>query len=102
MAGSAHAISVTVCEREERVVLRRQSSGKPRSGRMTSGAGGRPAGGHVIGISCRGEVCFVARVAGGRRACEYVVDVAFAAHDVHMRTGQRKRRVVVIEGRARP
>lgn len=102
VACSAYAVRIPVSKREEGVILRRQCRGEPGSSRVTCRAGGRPSGGHMVRIGCRGEVRLVARVAVGRRSRENVIDVALVARNVHMCASKREWRVVVIESSSGP
>ena len=69
---------------------------------MAGGAGGRPAGGDMVGIGGAGEVRFVAGIAIGRCAGKDVIDVAEIAGDGDVGAGEREGRVVVVEGCAGP
>ncbi len=98
----AHPVRIPVRKWEKRVILRRQCCRQPRSSRVTCRAGSRPSRGHVVWVGRRGEVRLVARIAVRRRSRENIIDVALVARNVHVRSGQRKWRVVVIEGSAGP
>ena len=102
MAGSAHAVSVAMVEREEGVVTRRQRGGNPRGGGVARGAGGGPTRSNMIGICGAGKVCLVARVTIGWRSGKHVIDVALIAPDVDVCPGEREGCVVVVEGRPGP
>ena len=102
VARGADPVRVAMVHREERVIAGRQGCGHPRGGGVAGGAGGGPARCRVIGIRGPGEVRLVAGVAIGRRSREDVIDVAKIAGHRGVRAGQRERRVVVIEGCARP
>jgi len=98
MASSADAIGVPMFEWEEGVVAGGQSCRQP-GGRSVAGrAGSRPARRHVIRIRGSGEVLLVAAITCSRRTGKDIVDVAQNAGNRGMRTRQRERRVVVIEG----
>ena len=57
---------------------------------------------NVIGIRGALIILGMARVAIGRSAREFIVDVALVARNVDMETGQRKGSLRVIENGARP
>lgn len=71
---------------------------------MAGGTGVWESRGHVIGIVGGVVVRLVTRVTVGRNAGVVIVDVAHGAghRRVRMEPGQRKRRVVVIEGSGYP
>ncbi len=88
-------------QREGRVVVVEDRAG-PACGGMAGCARRREASGLVIRIGRAGEVLGVARVAIRRSSSKHVIDVAAGAGDRRVRAGQRERRLVVIEDRARP
>ena len=81
VTGCAHAICVSMVEREERVITARQGTGQPCGRGMASGAGGGPSSRCVIRIGRATVISGVARVAIGRRARKYIVDMALGAGD---------------------
>jgi len=62
----------------------------------------RESRGHVVRIRGAVEILHVARRTGGAQARENIVHVATGTGDRGMGTGQRERRVVVIEDRSSP
>ena len=75
----------------------------PRCRRVANRAVRRETRLHVIRIRCALVILDVARIAIGRRARKFTVDVALHTGDVHMSAGQRKLcEPVVIESRACP
>lgn len=93
------ALRVVVRDLEPRVI---KGCAEPRRGRVAGLAGCGEPGGHVIRAGGALILHLVARIAIRRRSGEDIVDMAACARNADVRTGQRKRRVVVIEGRARP
>ncbi len=69
---------------------------------MTNCARGWKAGRAVVGIGGTSVIRFVAGIAVGGGSGEDVVHVARRAGHIHMCSGQRKRRAVVIERRIGP
>ena len=102
MTRGANALGVAVIQIKERVITAGQSCGQPCSRRVARGAGGWPSRRRVVRIRGSGVVLGVAGVAIRRGSCKHVVDVAQGASHSGMRARQRERRVVVIEGRAKP
>src|SRR5580692_872353 len=97
MAGSADPVRIPMVDGEERMVRGGQGCRHPCRRRVACGAGGGPARGSVIGVRGSIEICGVARVAIGRRAGKDIIDVAQVAGYGGVRTGERERRVVVVE-----
>lgn len=101
MAGSAHAIRISVIGREVRVVERGPSPG--RCG-VARGAGRGEAGGCMVRVRRPVVVRLMAAHASGWQRRVVIVHVAH--HAGHggggVETGEREGRVVVIEGRACP
>jgi len=102
MASSADAIGVPMIEGEEGVVAGGQSRRQPGGRSVACGASCRPARRYVIRIRGSGEVRLVAAIAGCWSAGKDIVDVAQIAGNRGMRTSQRKRCAVVIEGCSSP
>jgi len=84
------------------VIAGGQRSRQPGSSGVAGRTGSRPARCHVIRIRGSCEVRLVAAIAGRRCAGKDIIDVTQNAGNSCMRARQRKWRVVVIEGRARP
>ena len=102
MASSADAIGVPMIEWEEGVVAGGQSRRQPSGRSVACRASCRPARRYMIRIRGSGEVHLVAAIAGCRCAGKDIVDVAQIAGNRGMRTSQRKRCAVVIEGCSSP
>ena len=75
---------------------------EPCGGRVAHCAIRREAGGYVVRIRGSSEIRLMAAIAGRRCAGKDIIDVTQNAGNSCMRARQRKWRVVVIEGRARP
>ena len=88
-----------VWNREPRVV---KHSTRPRRGCVASRAGRGESRRHVIGIGRSRIVRLVAGIAVSGRSRKNIVDVATRASHRNVRSGQRERRVVVVECRTRP
>lgn len=99
MAGGADPVSIAVVGGEPSVI---ENGAQPTCGRMAGGAGRGETSGDVVGIIGSLIVGFVTAVAVGRQSGVVVVYVTVGAGDAGVRTGQRERRVVVIEGRWGP
>jgi hypothetical protein len=87
-------------QREHRSMI--ESGRSPGAGRVAQSAVRGEARSHVSGVRGPCEVSLVAPVAGRRQCCVVVVGMALRTGNGRMRTSQRERRRVVIEGCPRP
>ena len=102
MAGRAHAVRISMAEREEGVIARRQIRRRPPRRRMACCASCWPTRCRVIGVRGAGVVRLVTGVAVRRCTGKDIIDMALVAGDIDMGPGERERRVVVIECRPCP
>lgn len=99
VARRAHAISVSVIDREVGVI---PVGRNPRGGVMASRAGRRESRRRVVRVGGACVISLVARIAGRRQGGVVVIDVATGTGNGHVRTRQRECRVVVIEAGRNP
>lgn len=102
MAGGANTVGIAVVDREESVIAGGQGCRDPCGRGVACSAGSRPARRDVIWACGAGKVLRMAGIAICRRTRKHVVNVAKIAGHGDVRTCQRERRVVVIEGCACP